>query len=93
MFSEDAKDKAEKEAQEKKEREEAEHIEKLRQEALRPDREKIIAFADTIASIQRPELSTEAGNLIMMQPLMLKFTMNDATKILATAIKQKANEL
>ena len=65
---EDARIKAEKDAKEKVEREERERIEKKaaeqkeveRQESLRPDREKLRAYFDSILSVPEPELGKEA---------------------------------
>ena len=50
----EAAEKIEKEAREKKEREEAEIVEKARTEGLRPDREKLFAFARIINGIVCP---------------------------------------
>lgn len=56
----DAKEKAEREAKEKKEREEAEAAEKARLEALKPDKEKLLIFADKIKDLTAYNLSVKS---------------------------------
>lgn len=61
----EAKEKLEREEQERKEQEKREAEEKVRQEALKPDKDKLCAWADTIASIVSPETqSIEAQALV-----------------------------
>ncbi len=53
---------AEKEAREREEREKAEALaEVARQAALAPDREKLLAYAEALASVPQPVLATTAG--------------------------------
>jgi len=56
----DAKEKAEREAREKKEAEEAEIAEKARQEALKPDKEKLITFAETVRGLAANNLDVKS---------------------------------
>jgi len=56
----DAKERVEREAREKKEKEKAEALEKARQEELRPDKEKLLLFADKIQSLTDGNLSVES---------------------------------
>jgi len=65
----DAKEKAEREAREKKEREEAEIAEKARQEGLRPDKEKLIAWAKTIKNFSVPAVNDERAQEIVANGL------------------------
>jgi len=53
----EAKEKIEREAKELKEREEAEKAEAARQEALKPDKEKLITFAEKILQLTETEIS------------------------------------
>lgn len=53
----DAKEKAEREVRETKAREEKEAAEKARAEALKPDKEKLVAWANKILDITLPKLS------------------------------------
>ncbi len=55
----------ERNAQEERERKEAEALEAQRQEALRPDKEKLLNLGTAIVTITLPELSSEAGNVIL----------------------------
>ena len=65
----EAAEKIEKEAREKKEREEAEIVEKARTEGLRPDREKIIAWAKSIRAFPIPAVSNEKAQEIVANGL------------------------
>lgn len=57
----EAKEKIEREAKEKAEREKKEQIEKARQEALRPDKEKIIAYITALMKVPVPDIGTETA--------------------------------
>jgi len=60
-----AKEEVEREAKEKKDKEQAEIAEKARQEALRPDKEKLLLWVDAVISIPEPELiSDESKGLL-----------------------------
>jgi len=59
------KEKVEREAKEKAEREEAEKTEVARQEALKPDRDKLIDFAKRITEIWPPEVESETAKRII----------------------------
>jgi len=61
----DATKKIEREAREKKEKEEDELVEKVRIEMLRPDREKIIAWAKSIRAFPIPAVSNEKAQDIV----------------------------
>jgi len=74
-LAEEAKIKAEKEALEKIEREAAEKIEKEkaeadekeRKEALRPDREKLAWYAETIRSLRAPDVENEMAKVVIFE--------------------------
>ncbi len=53
------------EAQEKAEREQAERDELARQEALKPDRDKLLAVADAVSSTQFPEVSEAMSDKVL----------------------------
>jgi hypothetical protein len=57
----EAEEKQKREAEEKKHREEKEKAELARLEALKPDKEKLVAFSKEIGAVRTPELSTEEG--------------------------------
>ena len=61
----EAKDKAEAEEKAKVAKEKAEAEEKARKESLRPDKEKIIAFASVILNLNSPELKSSEANHIV----------------------------
>jgi len=71
---------------ERLEKEEAEAKEKARQEALKPDKEKLIKFADELANINFPDVkSTESREILSMVRLRLDN--------LAIEINKQAKEL
>lgn len=55
----------ERKQQEEKERQEAAAIELQRQEALRPDKQKLLDLGTAIATIALPELTSDAANAIL----------------------------
>jgi|GEM_PF-1229335 len=57
----EAKEKLEREAREEAERAEAERIRAEYEASLRPDKEKILAFAGTVAALQVPSLNSKEG--------------------------------
>ena len=59
----DAKDKAEQVAREKKEREDEEAADLARQEALKPDREKILAWVRAINDVPKPDIADHLANV------------------------------
>lgn len=62
---EDAQDEIDRKDKEAKEKAESDKIEKLRQENLRPDREKLLAWAETIASLVVPDVRDEKAKAIV----------------------------
>jgi len=81
-----AKLKVEREAKEAKEREEAEALAKVRAEALRPIRDKLLSFADAIATLPLPDVTDPVAGAIL----------EDAIKTLtalARKIRKSAKEL
>jgi len=72
--------------QKKKEREEAEAKEKERQEEIRPDREKLITYAQTLQNVFKPHVNDPKADSIM----------NDAARdlrLLTNRIIRRAEEL
>ena len=65
--AQEAKERAEREAKEKAEAEERAKAEAARQEALKPDKEKLIAFAGAIPIIQFPKLNTDEARGILAE--------------------------
>jgi len=63
----EAKEQAEREAREKAEAERLAKEEAARQEALRPDKEKIIAYASKILTVPLPDVSTQAAKEFMKE--------------------------
>jgi hypothetical protein len=63
----EAESKAKREAEERAEAERKVKAELERQEALRPDKEKLIAFAGTITSLTPPELKSKEANKVMYE--------------------------
>jgi len=61
----EAKEKAERDTREAAEKTEKERIEKIRQEALRPDKEKLTLYLDSLLEIPEPELGNEANSILM----------------------------
>lgn len=61
----DAKEKAEREARDKKEADEAAAAEEERQEALKPDKEKLIDFAERLRTVQKPGLNDVKADSIL----------------------------
>lgn len=61
----DATERAERDARLKKEAEEAEKMEKVRQEALKPDKEKLLDYAERIVNIPIPEVKDEVAEKIV----------------------------
>ena len=61
----DAKEKIEREMREAKEKEDAAKAETARQEALKPDKEKLIAWAESLASLVSPEVHSPEANVIV----------------------------
>lgn len=82
----EAKEKGAREEQEKIEKEEAEAKEKARQEALWPDKEKLIKFAEEILDIKIPRLISDKANT------MLAYASKTLNK-LALDITKQAKEL
>lgn len=56
----------EREAKARAEREEKERLAKERKEARRPDREKLLAFADMLANIEYPKMKTSDGEAVLL---------------------------
>lgn len=56
----------EREAKAKAEREEKERIARERKEARRPDREKLLAFADMLTNIEYPKMKTADGEAVLL---------------------------
>jgi len=82
----EAKEKAEQAERDRIEKEEAEAEEKARQEALRPDKEKLIKFADELFDIGIPQVkSPKAQNIL--------FKASEELDKLASNIKEQAKEL
>jgi len=63
----DLEEKAKREAREKAEKECLAKIAAEKKEARRPDKEKIVNFADAIGSCSRPEMKTQEGAGIMLE--------------------------
>ncbi len=61
----DAEEKASREQAEKEEREQREKEEEARQEMLKPDKDKLMAFADSIDFLRFPDLSAESAQNII----------------------------
>jgi len=72
------KKRVEREAREKKEKEEADLAEKARAESLRPDREKIIAWAKSIRAFPIPAVSNEKAQEIVANGLGKFMTIADS---------------
>lgn len=81
----DAQEKVEREAREKKEREEAEEKEKARQEALRPDKEKLLLWVDAILSVPEPELASDESWRLLNK---MVDTINQELSAFASKIKE-----
>ena len=64
------KDRQEKEAWEAKEKAEREAAEKERQEALKPDKEKLVFWADSLLDMMAPETSVPAANKIANEAIL-----------------------
>lgn len=76
----EAKEKAEREESERKVQVEAEEVERIRQEALRPDREKLVAFASDLLDLNFPDLSNANSIKIL-----------DHTKEMLTEVRKYIN--
>ena len=93
-FKEEAKAQAEKEAKEKAEREERERIarekadaeEKARQEALKPDREKLLTFAQDLLAITGPKVQDKKVKAILADAL-------DGLSQISATIKTEVEDL
>jgi len=81
-----AKEKAEQAERNRIEKEQAEAKEKARQEALRPDKEKLIKFADELVDIGMPDIKSAEGRKIL-------FDADDRRHELAEDIKEQAQKL
>lgn len=82
----DAKAKVEREAKEAEEKAQREAEEKARREKLRPDKEKLLAFADVLVSLKAPHMDSEKGQTIL----------SDAAKSvrrIAAMIRKNAEEM
>uniref|UniRef100_A0A6H2A684 Uncharacterized protein n=1 Tax=viral metagenome TaxID=1070528 RepID=A0A6H2A684_9ZZZZ len=62
---EEARAQVEKEAREKVEREEKEAAEKARQESLRPDKEKLFAYAQALQDVPKPKVDSPQADSIL----------------------------
>jgi len=82
----DAKEKIEREALRAAEKREAEKAEAARQEALKPDKEKLIAWADSIASLVVPEVQDPKAKVIVENAEM-------AIETISQTIISKAGEM
>jgi len=67
LAEKETKDKADREARELKEKEEADKAETIRQEKLCPDKEKLIAWAEAIASLCAPEVQDEKAKAVVFE--------------------------
>jgi len=67
----ETREKIEQEERERKEKEVADEVERRRQEALRPDRGKLLLFSDKLLEIPIPSLSGEAPQEILNEALKM----------------------
>jgi len=67
LAEKETKEKADREVRELKEKEEAEKAEAIRKEELRPDKEKLVVWAEAIASLCAPEVQDEKAKAVVFE--------------------------